>query len=390
MAHALLSPSAASRWMHCTAAPRLEAPYPDSGSEYAKEGTLAHALAELKLRKALVEPAMSNRKYNNAHKKLQEDPHYDPEMEDCTDGYLDYIQEIVHSRPSAPYVAAEVSLDITRYIPEGRGTADCVILHGGELWVIDYKHGKGVKVDAPGNPQTRIYGLGALAAYDWLYPITMVHMAIYQPRLSHVSTEDQSADELRAWGETEVAPKARQAYDGPGETHAGDWCRWCKFKRDCRVRALDALTPYDAWRAKDAKTLDPDDYAKLLPLLDKITAWCGDIADAALEKALAGVEIPGYKAVEGRSVRRYTDTDQAMAALRAAGYDEALLYERRPITLAAAEKLVGKGKFGEIIAPYIMIPPGKPTLVPLADKRAPLSITRPTAAEDFGGDNHES
>ena len=379
--HAKLSPSAAHRWLHCTASPTVEAGIPDPGRPYAAEGTLAHSIAELKLRKAFIEP-MGPKKFANRLKKLQEDPVYDPEMLSHTDAYLDYIKGIVHGFDSKPYVAAETQLDLSSIAPGCFGTADCLIIGGGELHVVDFKYGKGKQVDAEENPQLRLYGIGAVLANSLFYDIHTVHLHIFQPRLGHVSTETLSRDRLMDWGVFQVKPKAKDAYAGPGEHLAGDWCQFCRAKGRCQAQAKQLLDGVQPYREKDPLLMGNGDYAALLPQLTALKSWISQVEDAALRRLLDGEEITGYKLVEGRSVRQWKDQDAAFEAIAAAGYDRDLLYVRTPLTLSAAEKLVGKTKFTELAGAYIQKPPGAPSIVPVSDKRPPFTI-KPTPEEAF-------
>ncbi len=379
-AHAVLSASAADRWMHCTAAPRLEAQFPDGGSNYAAEGTLAHAIAELKLRKALITP-MGPKKFGEALKKLQADPLYDPEMLAHADAYVDYIKGIVHSFPYKPYIAAEVRCDLSTFIPEGFGTSDCVVIGGNDLYVVDYKYGRGVQVDAEGNPQIRLYALGALEANRMFYDIHTIHMVIFQPRLDHISTAEIGRDALLDWGAFEVRPKAKAAFDGVGDYRAGEWCRFCRARGQCKAQSDQQLQVFRE-EAGDPALMSGADYAAILPELDALRKWADQVSDAALTRLLAGKDIPGYKVVEGRSTRQFTDQEAAFATLIAAGTPEAVLYERKALTLAAAEKVVGKAHFAELVGGYIDTPPGKPTLAPQSDKRPPYTL-RTMATEDF-------
>lgn len=379
--HALLSPSAAHRWMHCTASPTAEAMLPDPGSPYAAEGTLAHAIAELKLRKAFVKP-MGPKKFAGCLKKIQEDPAYNPEMLPHTDAYLDYIEGIVHGFPSKPYVAAEARLDLSSIAPDCFGTADCLIIGGKDLHVIDFKYGKGKQVDAEENPQLRLYGIGAVLANSLFYDIHTVHLHIFQPRLDHVSTETIDRDELMDWGVFQVKPKAEEAHNGPGEYRAGDWCQFCRAKGRCQAQAKQMLDGVQPYREQDPCLMGNGDYAALLPQLSALKAWIGQVEDAALHRLLNGEEITGFKLVEGRSVRQWRDQDAAFDALTAAGYDRDLLYVRTPLTLSATEKLVGKTKFSKLVGEYVLKPPGAPTVAPASDRRPPYTTT-PTPQEAF-------
>lgn len=379
--HALLSASSAHRWLHCPPSARLCETLPESTSTYAKEGRLAHAVAELKLRKQWIEP-MSTRKYNSRLKKLQEQALYSPEMLTHAEAYVDYISGIVHSYGTQPYVVAEQRLNFGAYVPEGFGTGDCIVLMGSDLHVIDYKYGKGVPVTAEDNPQTRLYGLGAALRYSILSHVETVHMTIIQPRLDSISTEIMTLDDLMAWGES-IAPVAQLAYDGRGDFAAGDWCQFCRAKGQCAARANAYLQIDRQYQRSDPHLLAPQELAGLLTQLEGLTKWADDVREYALAECLAGHDVPGYKAVAGRSTRRFTDTEAAFRRLLDSGYDEALLYERKPLTLAALEKVVGKAEFGPLMAGLIETPLGKPALVPISDKREPFPVTK--INEVFGG-----
>lgn len=368
--HALLSASSAARWLNCPPSARLAAKAPDTTSAYAAEGSLAHALAELKLRKHFVEP-MGARTYNARLKRLQADPAWQDEMQRYTDGYLDYVKDLAMQYPQRPLVAVEQRLDYSDWVRDGFGTGDCVLLGGGVLQIVDLKYGKGVSVSAERNPQMMLYALGAIGRYRAFYGIDTVRLTIYQPRLDNISRWETTPDELIRWGEEVARPAADLAYQGAGELRAGDWCRFCPVRARCRARCESyfALEPLSA---KAPDLLADAEIGDALRRAQGLKGWVADLEEYALSAALAGRDIPGWKAVEGRSTRQWDDQDAAFAALAAAGVDEALLYERRPITLAAAEKLLGKAAFAEIASNYVLRPPGKPTLVPETDPRAPI------------------
>ncbi len=376
--HALLSASAAHKWLHCTPSARLEETLPERESTYADEGRLAHSIAELKLRKAFTEP-MGPKTFANRLKKLQENPLYQDEMLHHTDAYLDYVSQVVHSYGSVPYVAIEKRLDYSAYAPGGFGTGDCIIIGGATLHVIDLKYGKGVPVSAVGNPQMLLYALGALSAYSLLYGITMVKLVIMQPRLDTVSEYELSVDELLAWGES-IKPLAQQAFEGKGEFVPGEHCRFCRAKALCRARS-EAHTALEDFKMMRSPLISNEEVGQILQRAQTLAAWVKDLEDYALSECLSGSEIPGWKAVEGRKVRQFTEVDAAFAVLTGAGYDSAVLYERKPITLTAVEKLLGKTKFGELLSAHVTTPPGKPALAPATDKREP--ITRVSAQDDF-------
>lgn len=390
--HAILPASGAARWMACTPSARLEEQFPDTGSEYAAEGTLAHSMAELKVRKKFVEP-MGPKKYNTALNKLKKDPLYQDEMDRYTDDYLDYVSGVVMSYKTAPHVAVELRLDLSRYAPESFGTGDCIILGGDTLHVIDFKYGKGVVVDVENNPQLMLYGLGALDAYGMLYNPTRIILTVFQPRADGDTVKEWeiSRDDLVNWGVFTVRPAAQQAFDGKGEFKPGGWCRFCRAKAQCRARA-GANTALEDFGSPNSKTetgklpkpplLTDAEVGEVLQRGTDVMKWISDLQDYALSAVLAGKEIPGWKAVEGRSRREFDDMAAAFDTIKAAGVDEAMLYERKPMTLAAIEKELGKGKFAEIAGTHVVTPPGKPTLAPESDKRSPYS-PKPTAEEDF-------
>lgn len=382
MAHALLSPSAAHRWLYCTAAPLLEQTFPDTGSEYTAEGTLAHAVAELKLRK-YTEP-MSQRTFTTRYNKLKKDPLWQPEMDGHTETYLDFIKQIYLQQPVAPAVRIEERVELESYAPSCFGTADCLILAGDELYVIDFKYGKGVLVSAEQNPQMMLYALGALEKYQLLYAFKTVHLAIVQLRLNNISTWTSSAELLQSWGETEVRPAAQLAVSGKGVFCPGTHCRFCKAKLQCKARAEH----YAAAKAEmdanpNPKLLAPADISRLLPIAAELETWAKDLKDYALKCCLDDIEIPGYKAVEGRGSREFTNLDEAFKVLIDNGTEKAMLYNTVPLTLAQAEKVIGAKQFNELLKDYIVKKPGKPALAKESDKR-PAITGKPKAADVFG------
>ena len=394
--HALLSASASERWTACTAAPRYEEQFPEVSSEYAKAGKLAHSLCELKVLKKFT--PMGPKAYAARLNKLKSEPLYEEEMNRTSDIYVEHLAEKAMGYDSPPLVSAEVRVDLTAYVPGGFGTCDCIMIGGRLLDIIDYKHGIGVPVSAAGNPQLRLYALGALAKYEPFYGgvIQQVRMTIVQPRIQNEpSSETLTVDELKAWGES-IKPLAQKAYSGFGEFAPGAHCRFCRGKAQCRARAnantaledfKDALLPTPENRLHSeafdgAKPiLTPAEIGELLIRGKSLVAWYNNLETYALGAILNGEDIPGWKAVAGRSNRMFTDIDEALAAIITAGYDEALVYERKPKTLSELEELMGKKDFEEKIGAYIVKPLGKPTLAPLSDKREPYNL----AAADFAG-----
>ena len=394
--HAILSPSAAHRWLHCTPAPRVEAEFPETTSEYAEEGRLAHSVCELAAKKKFT--VMNNRAYNSRLKKLKADPKWDDEMLSTAATYVEHLTEHAMRFEHAPYVALEVQVDITDYAPEAFGTCDCIMIGGDELIITDYKHGKGVPVSAQDNPQMLLYALGALKLYRPIYGdmIRRVSTYIDQPRLDSYDGASMTVEELLAWGES-IKPKAAAAFMGTGEFAPGEWCRFCRAKAKCRARAnqntaledfkdciplgrsIPMQTEYDATGFKPSNCLTDEEIGALLVRSEGLVAWYNDLKEYALVACLNGKTIPGWKAVEGRSTRAWTDQDAALEALMAGGVEEAIIYDRVPKTLAQLEKVIGKQRFGELVGGMITKSPGKPALAAESDKR----LVYNGAAADF-------
>lgn len=380
MAHAILSASGASRWMACTPSARLEEQFPDSTSEYAKEGTLAHELCELKVRKNLIEP-MHTRTYNSKLKKIKEHELWQEEMDKHTDTYLEYIQGLVHSYNCTPAVMVEKKVDFSSYVPDGFGTADCIIIAEGTLHVIDFKYGKGVAVSAENNPQMKLYGLGAYLEYSFLYAIDKVKMTIVQPRLDDISECEISTTELMEWAEEVVKPLAEKAYKGEGTYIAGNHCKFCRAKATCRERARMNLET-SKFDFKEPALLSDEEVGEALKMAQDLAKWAEDLKDYALAESLKGKLIPGWKAVEGRGSRVFTDNEEALKVLIGSGIDETMLYERKQLTLAQIEKVLGPKQFKELVGNMVEKSPGKPTLVIETDKREAIT-NKTTAIEDF-------
>lgn len=379
MSHALLSASGAHRWLSCTPSAKLEEQFPDSTSTYAEEGTLAHELCEIKVNKALL--GMPTKTYNSTLKKIKGNGLYQTEMDKYTDEYLDYILEKVHSFDSPPTVIVEKKVDFSSYVPEGFGTADCIILGDGELHIVDFKYGKGVEVSAEYNPQMMLYALGAYLEYSFLFQIEAVKMTIVQPRIGNISEYSMLVEELLEWAELTVKPKAQMAWLGNGEYTAGEHCKFCKAKASCRERARKNLEA-ENFELKKGPLLSPDEIGEALKKAIYLAKWAEDLKEYALAESLKGNDIPGWKAVEGRSSRNFTDNDLAIKKLKEAGIAEELLYERKQYTLAQMEKMVGAKDFKKIVGDLVVKNPGKPTLVVDADKREKIT-NKVTAAEDF-------
>lgn len=378
--HARLSASSAFRWINCPGSVALsdQCPAPASSS-YADEGTLAHAIGELKLR--YVNDEISKRQLNAKMKPLLQSEYYCGEMEEATGYYADAVIEALEAAGDDAELMIEQQFSLSRWVPEGFGTSDAVVIGGGVIQVIDLKYGKGIKVDARNNPQLRLYGLGAANLFDSLYDFDTVRMTIIQPRLDHISTEELPLSELLAWAEDDVKPRAQMAMDGTDYTAVGDWCRFCPAKAVCRKRAENNLSiAKDDFRKPPL--LSDEEIGEVLRRADELQHWVKDVGDYALEQALAGKQYDGWKLVEGRSVRKYADDLKVAEALKAAGYDEAMLYERKLYGISAMEKIVGKKRLTETLGDLIIKPAGKPVLVPESDKREAIN-TAEAAKADF-------
>lgn len=379
MSHALLSASGAHRWLSCTPSAKLEEQFPDSTSTYAEEGTLAHELCEIKVNKALL--GMPTKTYNSTLKKIKGNDLYQTEMDKYTDEYLDYILEKVHSFDSPPTVIVEKKVDFSSYVPEGFGTADCIILGDGELHIVDFKYGKGVEVSAENNPQMMLYALGAYLEYSFLFQIEAVKMTIVQPRIGNISEYSMLVEELLEWAELTVKPRAQMAWNGEGDYVAGDHCKFCRAKASCRERARKNLEA-ENFELKEGPLLSLEEIGEALKKAIDLAKWAEDLKEYALAESLKGNGIPGWKAVEGRGSRNFTDNDLAIKKLKEAGIAEELLYERKQYTLAQIEKMVGTKEFKKIVGDLVVKNPGKPTLVVNTDKREKIT-NKVTAAEDF-------
>ncbi len=379
--HALLSASSSHRWLNCTRCARLEETLPEKTSSSAEEGRLAHAIAELKVRKAFVEP-IGPKKFSAAMKKLTEDPIYDPEMQSHTDTYLEYITELAMRYPVKPYVMVEQEFNYERFAPEGYGTSDCALIGGSTLHIVDFKYGKNpqFEVSAEHNPQMMLYALGALEAYDFLYSIDTICLTIVQPRLNSISEWSCTREELLDWGVFVVKPRAQMAFAGEGEFAAGDWCGFCRAKSICTARAGANLALED-FGQRSPDLLTNKEVGSILARAKELARWANDVEEWALAEVLRGEEVPGWKAVEGRRNRAFTDTDKAFEICRQHGIEDALLYVRKPVSLTGVEGLLGKKEFKNLLSDYVIKPPGKPTLALESDKRPPYHPV--DAAADF-------
>ena len=403
--HAVLSASSSKQWIHCPPSARLQEPFPNDSSVFAEEGTWAHELCEYKVKK-----------YLHERKKRPQSEFYTEEIEQATDIYAEFVISIIEGMKRngvEPLCFVEERLDFSNIVPEGFGTGDMIILGKDEqgrglIHICDYKNGKGVFVDAHENSQMMLYATGALNAYGYIYEIEIVRMSIIQPRLENISTYEMTADDLRTWGES-IKPIAQMAFEGKGEQNPGEWCRFCRAKPVCKAcmeealalakeefldldagaladeaEETDATAPYNADTAtpvfKQPGLVVFSELVKVLPTLNRISFWIESVfAFVSAEAINHGVPVEGYKVVEGRSKRIFTDTKAVVSAAEAEGYTD--IYKQELLTLTEFEKMMGKKKFAEILGKYVAKPPGKLALVPESDPRPAVDLS--AAADEF-------
>ena len=381
--HALLSASSAHRWLECPPSVKLTADIPDTAGEAAAEGTLAHSIVEERL-DSIIEKGIWPKK---AGAKLRMDERYRPVMEEHADTMVGYVMEIfdrLAEEGCDPVLMSEQRLDFSRWVPDGFGTGDALIVADGVIHVIDYKYGKGVPVYAEDNPQLRLYALGAYEAYDALYDIQTVVTHIVQPRLDSLTSEELTAAELLKWADEYVAPRAQLAMNGDGEMHPGEWCRFCKVRATCRARAEQqlALAQYEF---KSPLVLTPEEIGDILGRVDELAKWAKSVKDYALQAAVSnGETFPGWKLVRGRANRKLTDEGEVAELLLEQGFQPHQIYSLKGLT--DLEEVVGKKQLADLLGDRIIKPEGRPTLAPETDKRQ--AITR-SAADDFADDYKE-
>lgn len=369
--HALLSASGAHRWLRCTPSAKLEQQFPASTSAYAEEGTVAHALAELTTRYFLGQ--LDEVTYENQLKsEFETNSFYNVEMRECATAYARFVlTRYAEAKKTCPdaLIELETRLDFSKYVPDGFGTGDCVIIAEPVLDVIDFKYGKGHRVEAEDNPQMQCYGLGALEQFSDIYEIKKVRMTIFQPRLSGVEdSSEKTVKELTAWGKSYVKPRAKLAAKGEGDfAPSEEACRFCRAKNQCRARTEENLKLFD--EGPDPMLISPEEAGAVLAKAADIEAWLKDLRELVFGALTAGEAVTGWKLVEGRSNRRFADEDKVVETLKAAGYDESLLYDRKLLTLTQMERDFGKKNLAEILGDLIVKPQGAPTLAPESDKR---------------------
>lgn len=373
--HCLLSPSSSHRWLECPPSARLEETLENNGSTAAQEGTAAHALCEHKLKRAL-----------KMRSKRPTSEFDSDEMEECSDDYVAFIMEQleeVKNVCSDPVVVIEQPLDLTGYVPEGFGTADCIIVADSTLSIIDFKYGLGVLVKADHNPQMMLYALGALELFDGIYDIDKVAMTIFQPRKQNISTFEMEVTALKSWAKEVLIPKATLAFKGEGQFACGDWCGFCRAANRCRKRSEEKLA-----LAKEEFKLPPllsdVEIEEILPKLEDLTKWADNlkayVADVAIRH---GHHWNGYKIVASRTNRKYKDEKAVSEIAISNGYED--IYRKSLIPLTEMEKLMGKETFKKLLSDQIYKPEGKPILVPESDKRPAIE----TVNDEFKEINHE-
>lgn len=372
--HALLSASGAGRWLNCTPSAKLEEEYGvRETSVYAQEGTLAHELSELYIKHDTL-ASVSEQEFEQQLEEIMANELFSDEMLDTVPIYTDYCAEqLTEAKTVNPLAVMEIEqkLDLTDFIPESFGTADCVIINDNLMEVIDLKYGKGVQVYAEWNKQLMLYGLGALQKYDTMYDISEVRLTIVQPRINNISSWQISVKELRDWAENELRPKAKLAFEGKGELNAGDWCRFCAVRNQCR-KLYEQQLEIAKHEFTEPALLSDDEIVDIVRRTPKLIEWANSITEYAQEKAIAeNKQWPGLKLVEGISRRKWADEEQASNIIFARcpelAEDEVFNMKLKPIT--SIEKIVGKKRFAELLSDIVVKPQGKPTLVPLEDKR---------------------
>lgn len=373
--HAKVGASSAKQWMNCPPSIELGSQFPDTTSKFAEEGTLAHSIAEAKLRH-MYEEGYSAKEFMNDMGEFKTSEYYSRGMLDYVQDYVDLVAErilLAEERAMGVYLAFEERLDTSRWIPEGFGTGDVVVASGDTLEIIDLKYGKGVPVSAIENPQLRIYGASALLGLPeaMLKDITTVRMTIVQPRLDSVTTDEMTVGELMDWMMDEVGPQAEKAFRGEGEYKAGEHCMFCKAKHVCTTRA-DYMLSIEELGYSDPNLLTAEQIAEILPKLDQLKKWADGVKQFALDRAMTGAKFPGHKLVRGRAPsRKFSDLDDVRITLELEGFKQDEFMKPPELQpLGTIESLVGKRSFLDLFSRNVVRGgEGKPTLVSESDGR---------------------
>ena len=384
--HALLSASGSSRWINCTPSAKLEEKYgKQTTSVYAQEGTLAHEISELYIKHDILK-SLDDSEFSNQLETLMENELFNEEMLNVIPVYVDYCASEYNSaksQNSETVMEIEQKLDLTEYVPESFGTADCIIISDGTIEVIDLKYGKGVPVYADANRQLMLYGLGALRKFDVMYDIQNVKLTIVQPRINNISTWQISVKDLMHWAETELRPAAKLAFEGKGEIKAGSWCKFCSVKNQCKALAEQQLE-IAKYEFKKPEFLTDDEISDILKRAHKFIEWINSIEEYAQTEAYNGNKVwPGFKVVEGVSRRKWVDEEKVIDALysRFPELSEDQIFDTKLVSISQIEKLLGKKVVQEKLNDVIIKPQGKPTLVSNTDKRPSIGIE--DAINDF-------
>lgn len=374
-AHALLSASSSHRWLNCPPSAVAAEAYANEGTEFTREGTMAHEVAELvaRERQAGRYPSRTNCVWPGGTTE---------EMIEHAHGYADYIQEQI--KTDGATVLLEQRVDFSTWVPDGFGTADCIIVQDKTISVIDYKYGQGVAVDAKENTQMMLYALGALNLLGDLFDIETVDMHIYQPRINNVSTWSASAADLLYWADKTVKRIAADAAKGKGKYKAGAWCKFCPHAGRCRQLTKTCTEYVETHSLRvPVPVLAPHEVAEVLEMEPLISLWLKRVKAQAMDTLLSGGEVPGFKVVEGKlGNRKWTDELKVAEALAAAGYGAEDYTETKLLSPAAMDKSLGKKKVAELLEALIDRAPGAPTIVPASDKRPPLDRVA-EAIKDF-------
>ena len=373
----MLSASSAHRWLECPPSVRLSEQFADQPTVFSEEGTYLHELCELKLHRYLgdVAPDVLDTQFQ-AHK---DNDFYSEEAESVTDEYVQFCVETIEAvRASCPdpLILVEHRLDYSEIVPDGFGTGDLLIVGDGVLEIIDFKGGRGVRVEADRNPQLMLYALAGLLEFDPLYDIRTIRMSIVQPRLNNTSSYEIAPDALLSWAQNDVAPAAMLAMEGKGEYKAGEHCRFCKARHTCRKRS-EYYMELARRDFKEADLLTDEEIADILPMAQNLAKWVEDLMAYATAQAEKGKTWPGYKLVASVTKRKYTNDADVIRVCTEAGYTN--IYKTSLLGISDLEKAIGKKAFQEIVGPYVFKPEGTPELVLLSDRRKPIS----SAETDF-------